>query len=221
MTGYWGSYYDDEELYRWSFALLRHYCVDGATEMLSNAYGYVYSPGHLQNCDFLKGLENWTADPPEGLRVDSFAGYGKGSQARWGAPGGTGDSFCVFTRSEGQANTLTQTATGLTPGKIYTLQFVTADYKDMVERRVDPKQHKLRAILGDGAEVIPEQSYVFVDRRNSGTKKADDGLARINLHHIRFRATAPSFTVTFTDADAEPGTQTALNYIMLKPYFEN
>ena len=27
--------------------------------------------------------------------------------------------------------------------------------------------------------------------------------------------------VTFTDAEAEPGTETALNYIMLKPYFED
>ena len=105
--------------------------------------------------------------PARGLRVDSFAGYGKGSQARWGAPGGTGDSFCVFTRSEGQANTLTQTATGLTPGKIYTLQFVTADYKDMVERRVDPKQHKLRAILGDGATVTEKPRTIAHCRHRS------------------------------------------------------
>jgi hypothetical protein len=84
-TGYWGSYYDDEELYRWSFRLLRHYCVEGNTELLSKAYGYMYSPGHLRNCDFVDGLEHWTADPPDALRADSFAGYGKGSQARWGA----------------------------------------------------------------------------------------------------------------------------------------
>jgi len=219
VTGYWGSYYDDEELYRWSLRLLRHYCVEGNTEMLSKTYGYIYSPGHLRNCDFVDGLEHWAADPPDALRADSFAGYGKGSQRRWGAPGGTGDTFCVFTRGEGRPNTLTQTATGLSPGKIYTLQFVTADYNDMVAGRIDPKQFGLNAVLDAGAEVIPEKSYVFVDRRNSGRKK-DDGLARVNLHHIRFRAAAPSVTVTFTDAEAEPGTEIALNYIMLKPYFE-
>ncbi|MEN6345715.1 MAG: hypothetical protein ABFE16_10455 [Armatimonadia bacterium] len=220
MTGYWGSYYDDEELYRWSFRLLRHYCVEGNTEMLSKTYGYRYSPGHLSNCDFAAGLEHWTADPAGAIRADSFAGYGKGSEGRWGGASETGDTFCVFTRGEGRPNTLTQTATGLTPGKTYTLQFVTADHKDMVAHKVDPKQHKLAAVLGAGAEVLPEKSYVFVDGRNSGSKK-DDGLVRINLHHIRFRATAPSFTVTFTDAAAEPGTETALNYIMLKPYFED
>lgn len=220
MTGYWGSYYDDEELYRWSFRLLRHYCVEGATTMLSDSYGYVYSPGHLRNGDFVDGLANWTPDPPDAVRVERFAGYGRGSQGRWGAPAGTGDTFCVFTRGAERASTLTQTANGLVPGKIYTLQYVTADYQDMVAGRVDPKQHALNAVLGDGAEVFPDQSYVFVDRRNSGSKK-DDGLVRINLHHIRFRATAPAVTVTFTDAEAAAGTETALNYVMLKPYFED
>ncbi len=221
VTGYWGSYYDDEELYRWSFELLRHYCVEGNTEMLSETYGYVYSPGHLQNCDFVDGLEQWVADPAdaEALRADSFSGYGKGSQRRWGAPSGTGDTFCVFTRGDGDPSTLTQTATGLTPGEVYTLQFVTGDYEDIVTGEFDPKELGMQAVLDEGAEVIPEESYVFVDRRNTGRKK-DDGLARVNLHHVRFRAVAPSVEVTFTDAEAEPGTQIALNYIMLKPYFE-
>ncbi len=219
VTGYWGSYYDDEELYRWSMRLLRHYCVEGNTEMLSKTYGYTYSPGHLKNCDFVDGLEHWAADPVDGLRAGSFAGYGKSSQGRWGAAGGTGDTFCVFTRGEGRPSTLSQAATGLTPGKVYTLQFVTADYKDMVAGKVDPRQHGLKAVLDAGAEVIADQSYVYVDSRNSG-RKENDGLVRINLHHIRFRAAAESVAITFTDADAEPGTETALNYIMLKPYFE-
>ena len=187
--------------------------------MLSKIYGYRYSPGHLRNCDFVDGLTHWTADPAEALRADSFAGYGKRSQHRWGAPGGTGDTFCVFTRGEERANTLTQTATDLSPGKVYTLQFVTADYQDMVAGKFAPRQLGLEAVLGPGAEVFPEKSYVFVDRRNSGRKK-NDGKVRVNLNHIRFRATAPSITVTFTDAKAAPGTEIALNYVMLKPYFE-
>lgn len=219
VTGYWGSYYDDEELYRWSFRLLRHYCVEGNTGMLSKTYGYVYSPGHLKNCDFVDGLTQWVAASSGSLRSDKFPGYGKGSQRRWGAAGGTGDTFCVFTRGEGEASTLTQTATGLTPGKVYTLQFVTADYRDMIAGKIDPKRLGLDTVLGAGAEVIPEASYVFVDRRNSGKKK-DDGKVRINLNHVRLRAVAPSFAVTFTDAKAAPGTEIALNYVMLKPYFE-
>ena len=204
-TGYWGSYYDDEELYRWSFQLLRHYCVEGNTTMLSEKYGYTYNPGHLRNCDFLQGLDGWdvAAAAAEAVLPASFAGYGKGAQRRWGAASKTGDTFCLFKRQDGQANVISQKATGLVPGKVYTLQFVTADYQDMLNKRFNPREHGITATLGAGVEVIPEQSYVFVDRRNSGRKK-DDGQARVNLHHIRFRATAESFTVTFSDADAAP-----------------
>jgi hypothetical protein len=219
VTGYWGSYYDDEELYRWSFRLLRHYCVEGNTEMLSKSYGYTYKPGHLRNCDFLDGLQDWKATPSDSVRTERFADYGRGSQGRWGAGAGTGDTFCVLTRGDGQPTTLTQTATGLTPGKIYTLQFVTADYKDLVAGRIDPKRLNLDATFGTGVEIIPEKSYVFVDKRNAGRKK-DDGKVRINLNHIRFRALAPTTTVTFSNADADEGAEIALNYIMMKPYFE-
>jgi len=147
--------------------------------------------------------------PEDGGRARSRRGFSGRVAFRWQS----------LIESPRASSLHTQTATGLTPGKVYTLQFITADYTDMVEGRIDPKQLGLTAVLGAGAQVIPEKSYVFVDRRNSGRKK-DDGLVRVNLHHVRFRAVAPSFTVTFTDAEAEPGTQTALNYIMLKPYFE-
>ncbi len=219
MTGYWGSYYDDEELYRWSMRLLRHYCVEGQTELLSKTYGYRYAPGHLRNADFADGLKGWTAAPADGLRADSFAGYARGSQARWGAEGRTGDSFSVFKRGAKGPNTLTQTATGLTPGKVYTLQFITADYQDMIARKAAPKQHRLSAVLGTGAELIKDKSYVFVDRRAS--KQAKPETVRVNLHHLRFRATGAACQVTFTDAEAEVGTETALNYVMLKPYYED
>jgi len=220
-TGYWGSYYDDEELYRWSFAIMRHYCVEGNTGMLSEQFGYRYMPGHLRNGDFNRGMEAWALSPAaEGaIQPASFPGYGKNSQGRWGASGGVGDTFCLFKRQEGLASSISQTAIGLVPGAIYTLQFITADYQDMQQKRFQPRQHGLAATLGEGAELLPEQSYVFVDRRNSARKK-DDGMARINLHHLRFRATGDTVTVAFSDAGAAPGEELALNYIMLKPYFQ-
>ncbi|MDA3926070.1 MAG: hypothetical protein PF904_15340 [Kiritimatiellae bacterium] len=220
ITGYWGSYYDDEELYRWSFRLLRHYCVEGKTDMLSKKFGYAYAPGHLKNCDFIDGLKDWKTSSTKSLRSGRFSGYGKSSQGRWGAAGGTGDKFCIFTRGKDEPSTLTQSATGLTPGKVYTLQFVTSDYNNMKAGKFDPKQLGLDAVLGEGAEIIPEKSYVFVDKRNSGKQK-NNGKVRINLHHIRFTAMEPSFTITFTDAIAAPGTEIALNYVMLKPYFDD
>ena len=199
-TGYWGSYYDDEELYRWSMRLLRHYCVEGNKEMLSKRYGYRYSPGHLSNCDFTDGLKGWTAEPAAAIRAGSFTGYGKGSQGRWGAKAGTGDTFCVFKRGAERPSTLTQTATGLTRASLH-LQFVTADYKDMVARKV-AQATPLSAVLGAGAELIPEKSYVFVDRRNTGRRRTmgGRGSACTTCGSARRRLRSRSFT----DAEAEP-----------------
>ena len=59
--GNWGSYYGDMEMYRWSMALLRHYAVEGRTEMLSERYGYRYRPGLLANGDFRGSLKGWSA----------------------------------------------------------------------------------------------------------------------------------------------------------------
>ena len=58
-TGYWGSYYGDHEMHRWSMALLRHYCVEGRTDMLSDHYGFSYCPGLLKNGDFRGSFDGW------------------------------------------------------------------------------------------------------------------------------------------------------------------
>jgi hypothetical protein len=63
MTGYWGTYYGDEELARWSFKLMRHYAVEGNRDLLSTRYGFKYNPGFLANGDFASGLEGWTTSP--------------------------------------------------------------------------------------------------------------------------------------------------------------
>ena len=71
-TGYWGSYYADHELHRWAMRLLRHYCVEGRTDMLSAQYGYRYLPGTVANGDFRGTLDGWTATGDgfaQGLRL--------------------------------------------------------------------------------------------------------------------------------------------------------
>ena len=113
-TGYWGTYYGDEELVRWSFLLMRHYAVEGHKDMLSARYGFKYNPGFLANGDFADGLKGWTASPAAdgSIRTDTIAGYGKNSQGRWGG-GNAGDTVCVLTRQAGQPNRISQTAQGL------------------------------------------------------------------------------------------------------------
>ncbi len=219
-TGYWGTYYGDEELVRWSFQLMRHYAVEGRKDMLSDRFGFKYNPGFLSNCDFADGLTGWTASPAaEGsIRAETIAGYGKNSQGRWGG-GSAGDTVCVMTRSADKPNRITQTARGLEVGKAYSLQFVTADYKDVTGKKYNPRRYGLRAEL-EGAEILPGKSFVHIDRRNSGRYKENNNVAKINLNRIVFRAKAPELAIAFTDAEALAGEQLMINFVQLKPYLE-
>lgn len=219
-TGYWGTYYGDEELVRWSFLLMRHYAVEGRREMLSAQYGFTYRPGFLVNGDFADGLAGWEAAPAAvgAIRPHTIPGYGKNSQGRWGG-GSAGDTVCVLARAPDRPNRLSQTARGLVPGKAYCLQFVTGDLKDITEKRFNPRLYGIEAEL-TGAEVLPGRGYVHIDRRNSGRYQHNDNVAKINLHRVIFRAAADTVTVTFHDEKAAPGEELVLNYVQLKPYLE-
>ncbi len=219
-TGYWGTYYGDEELVRWSFQLMRHYAVEGHKEMLSERYGFKYNPGFVANGDFADGLNGWTVSPAaEGsVRAHTISGYGKNSQGRWGA-GSAGDTACVMTRRADKPNRIQQTANRLEMGRVYCLQFVTADLKDVTGKRYNPRKYGIRAEL-EGAEILRDKSFVHVDRRNSGRYKHNNNVAKINLHRIIFRATSPTQVIAFNDHEAAPGEELIINFVQLKPYIQ-
>ena len=219
-TGYWGTYYGDEELARWSFKLMRHYAVEGNRDMLSARYGFKYNPGFLANGDFARGLDGWVlAAAAEGsLRTDTIAEYGKKSQGRWNA-GNAGDTVCVMTRHAGKPNRISQTVHGLEVGKAYCLQFVTADRKDVVDKKYNPRQYGIEAEL-EGAEILGDKSFVHIDRRNASGHKHSDNVAKINLNRIIFRAKSPTQVIALTDQRANPGEELVINFVQLKPYFE-
>jgi hypothetical protein len=219
-TGYWGTYYGDEELARWSFLLMRHYAVEGHKDMLSARYGFKYNPGFLANGDFADGLNGWTLAlaAAGSIRADTMAGYGQNSQGRWGS-GKAGDTVCVLTRQAGQSNRISQTAQGLTVGKAYCLQFVTADRQDVVGKKFNPRRYGIAAEL-EGAELLSERSFVHVDRRSGGHDGPNSNVGKINLHHIIFHAKSPTQVIAFHDAGASPGEELVINFIQLKPYLE-
>jgi len=219
-TGYWGTYYGDEELARWSFLLMRHYAVEGRRDMLSARYGFKYAPGFLANGDFADGLNGWTLAPAAAgsIRANTVAGYGKNSQGRWGA-GKAGDTVCVLARQPGEPNHMQQAARGLTVGKAYCLQFVTADRKDVLAKKSNPRHYGIAAEL-EGAEILAAKSFVHVDRRAGGRYSHNDNVGKINLNRIVFRAKSPTLVVRFNDAAAQPGEELMINFIQLKPYLE-
>ena len=218
LIGYWGSYYADEELHRWSFALMRHYVVEGNTNMLSKAYGFRYRPDHILNGDFRGVIAPWKANG--NVRCDSHDNLAAKSQARWGGNGNVGDTFAVLVREEGAATTLSQAVKGLTPGRKYCLQFATFDVKDVKANRIAPRRFGIEAKLSDGAEIDRALSWVHVDDRQKGRYSANDGVARINLHHIVFAAKAPDIELAFDNAAASIGEELGVNYVSLNPYYE-
>ncbi|MBN2291429.1 MAG: carbohydrate binding domain-containing protein [Pirellulales bacterium] len=219
-TGYWGTYYGDEELVRWSFKLMRHYAVEGRRDMLSKRYGFKYKPGFLSNCDFADGLDGWTSQPAAkgSIRTEKIPGYGRNSQARWGG-GSAGNSVCVMIRGAGKANRISQTAHGLEVGKVYCLQFVTADFNDVTGKKYNPRRYGINVEL-DGAEILPGKGYVHIDRRKSYRRKKSGTVGKINLNRIIFRAKSPTQVVAFNDEKAATGEELMINFIQLKPYLE-
>ncbi len=219
-TGYWGTYYGDEELARWSFKLMRHYAVEGKTEMLSEHYGFKYKPGFVANGDFADELKGWTVAPgAEGsVHPDTVAGFGKKSEGRWGG-GSAGDTFCVLARQPDKANRISQTVEGLEAGRAYCLQFVTADLKDVTKKNYNPRRYGIEADL-EGVEVLGDKSFVHIDRRNTGKYKNNHDVAKINLNRIVFRAKSPTLVVAFHDEKAAAGEELLINFVQLKPYLE-
>ena len=217
LIGYWGSYYADDELHRWSFALMRHYVVEGHTNMLSEAYGFQYRPDHIFNGDFRGALTPWRSGGE--VRVDSHDAFASRSQCRWGGNGGVGDTFAVLVRGEGEVSSLSQTARGLVPGRKYCLQFATFDVKDVKANRVAPRRFAVSATLSEGAEIDKALSWVHVDERIKGRYEVNNGVARINLHHIVFTAKSSEVVLKLDNAAASPGEELGVNYISLLPYY--
>jgi hypothetical protein len=217
-VGYWGCNYADDEMKRWSFALMRHYVVEGHTNMLSSAYGYRYRPGHLANGDFCGSLVPWQATGD--VRTDSHPEFARRSQCRWGGNGGVGDTFAVLTRRDGAPATLGQTAKGLVPGRAYCLQFSTFDAKDVKANRIAPRWFGIDARLGACAEVREDLSWVYVDKRIKGRYDFNNDVARVNLHHIVFTARAAETEIVFDNAAANVGEELGINVVSLNPYFE-
>ncbi len=213
--GYWGSYYADEELHRWCFALMRHYVVEGRKDMLSSEYGFSYRPDHILNGDFRGTLEHWRTEG--GVRADVMQDFAKNSENRWGGNGGVGDTFAVLVRGKDSAATLRQTAKGLEPGRMYRLRYTTFDVKDVKAKRTAPRRFGVSASVGAGAEVEPSLTWTHVDRRAKG-RYGQLG-ARVNLGQIVFKASAPEVEVAFSNEAAAEGEELGVHYVSILPYY--
>ncbi len=217
-VGVWGSYYADEEIYRWTFMLARHYCIEGRTDMLSPQYGLKYLPGILENGDFEDGLDGWRAEGA--VEVRRVKGLAENIERRWGGAA-AGDAFAVLGRSATNSAParLSRTVHNLVPGRVYSLDVTCFDAKDAAEKKHRPARHPIEVALGEGAKNDESRSWVFVDRR---PKEGVRGWGvRCNRHHFVFTAKAKETELSISlAADAPEGCEIAVNGIGARPYVE-
>ena len=124
-----------------------------------------------------------------------------------------------MTRNADKPNRISQTAKGLEVGRAYCLQFVTADLRDIADKKYNPRRYGIDVEL-EGAEILPDKGFVHIDRRNKGRYKDNNNVAKVNLNRIISRAKSPTQLIAFNDEKASPGDELIVNFIQLKPYLE-
>lgn len=210
--GYWGNYYSDDENLRWSYALLRHYCVEGKKDMLSDKYGFKYDLKYVPNPDFNDGMEGWTAAPAANGSIEAKNIPGLAArQIRWRQ--NTGNNACVMVRSADAPNKISTTITGLTPGKKYSFNLFTVDPElPTTEWKNEPEYQTHASIKLDNVDITTEYRYVA---RMCG-----------NVFYKIFTPKSDTITLTISDWDDDNtaggkiGGTTYFNYVKVAPYFE-
>lgn len=230
---WWFSGYATEEILRWESALYRHYCIEGKTELLSKEQGWTYGLEHIKNPDFFEESAGWTLQPAaqDSLRTGYLERYAI-VQGRYWQRGvepdePAGNTYLWMKRQAAKPNRVSQEIKQLVPGKLYTLEAISADYQDITHGRSVESPHGL-TIQIDGAETLPEGSYAEVGIRGGSHAQLPfpDGAPWFNHHRVMFRATSPSATLSISDwatPDNPGGTigqELMLNYLQLQPYYE-
>ena len=205
-VGFWSMHYIDEELVRWYSALFRHYLIEGKKERLS---ADPYMLKHIENPGFENGEAGWQLAP---AAEDSLTIMPTAKMPRGGSytPVPEGKRALLMRRSDQKPNTISQFIRDLTPGRLYSLKFYTAD----------PACGKVLTPVGvtlDGVEVLNDKGY---DRLWHG------GKAFWTMHYRIFRARSPQGKLTLSDwmdgpqTNAKPPQEIVLDFVQIEPYFE-
>jgi hypothetical protein len=226
---WWTSLQADEETVRFVGKLYRHYAIEGKTSLLTRDPLFL---NHIQNADFENGLEGWALHPAEegSIQARRFPRYGRieGRYMGLGRPADPehiGDKFLWMKRSPKGPNSFSQTIKNLEPGRLYSLEMFSCDYRDLVEPK--PKtQAEAQKFLGsvqlEGVELDTKRSFV---EPYASTPEPPIPVW-INYHWKVFRAKGPTAKVTVSDgaADRSPnehfGQEQIFNFLEIQPYHE-
>ena len=222
------SHYADEDAVRWAGRLFRHYFIEGRTEMLSKD---PYELNHLENPDFERREQGWTLSPAEqGSLSPKFLDRYGFQQGRW-LETGVGDYFLWTRRSAARPNKFSQEIRNLEPGRVYSLEMYTADYKDIIERKSVQQKHAV-SITVENVDWMPEKCFQHVYSNwpyyHMGPYDDQESLVKtyINFHRRVFRATKPTARLTVSDwiqpddPGGPVGQELMFNFIEVQPWLE-
>ncbi len=236
LQGYYSPYAGEEQV-RVFAALVRHYAIEGNTErMLTDPYELP----HLKNPDFIEGLAGWKLSPavarmvagggaarPEPVSIAARTATGFGwLQGRYDRSG-VGDTVLWTRRAPTSPNVFSQTATGLQPGRLYSLRFFTGNYRDYLNG-VSREADNAISVRLPGAKLLEEKCWDARIKSNyAHTYEAFDrnNPYRLNYHQRVFRAGTEEMEISFSDwnSDTEPGgpvdEELIWGFIQLQPYF--
>ena len=174
---------------------------------------------HISNGDFEQGARRWRLSPAQtgAITVGRKAGYGRIS-GRYPPVALLGDTFLCTRRSRKKANAFSQGIAGLTPGRAYSLKFISADREDLYL-----KDNHAVSVEIIGADVLPERTiHQLYEQVWCGTPHP-----WMNFHRIVFRARGETARLVISDwaSPTEPGgsegQQLIFNFVQVQPYLED
>ena len=209
----------EEEDLRWASRIIRHYALEGRSDMLSEKYGFKYKPGYIDNGDFAEGGKGWCAQAAaEGtIRFEKVKGFATLQSRRDQKAGG--DTACVFKRSATRANVLRRKLTGLERGKLYSLRYVVAAVPEILSRKGEKRTLVFNAEIKGAEDVTASSPVVRWSERNRT-------LGVLNVRLMVFKALSSEAELVFSDwaapdaPGAELGEELAFNFVRVVPYFE-
>jgi hypothetical protein len=226
---WWTSLQADEETVRFVGKLYRHYALEGKTSLLTSDPLFL---NHIQNADFERGLEGWTVHAADegSIQARRFPRYGRieGRYMGLGRPADPehiGDTFLWMKRSPKGPNTFSQTIKHLEPGRLYSMEMFTCDYRDLVEPKKKSlgEAHKfLGRVQLEGVETDTKRLF---EEMYASTPEPPIPVW-ITYHWKVFRAQGPTAKVTISDwPPGDPrmqpfGQEQTFNFLEIQPYHE-
>ena len=226
---WWTSLQADEETVRFVGKRYRHYALEGKTSLLTSDPLFL---NHIQNADFERGLEGWTVHAADegSIQARRFPRYGRieGRYMGLGRPADPehiGDTFLWMKRSPKGPNTFSQTIKHLEPGRLYSMEMFTCDYRDLVEpkKKSQGEAHKfLGRVQLEGVETDTKRSF---EEMYASTPEPPIPVW-ITYHWKVFRAQGPTAKVTISDwPPGDPrmqpfGQEQTFNFLEIQPYHE-